>query len=575
MTIWAATVGVAAMAIGLSCNASQLFPILFEGEFPTNDARPISVSIFQGPALNNRQEMGVLNLQPSSSRPSPMLVRNGSATVLLDVGDTLPDGLTYDGVFNEGLALNDAGTLGFSLDAFGDNPNSGREQIVLQDGLTTTQILREGDPAPGGGLLFTNGVRSVILNEAGQAAFSARLFGEDVTSSSDEGIYRWNPDTGSLINIVRKGQSAPGGGTFTGTAFQSNEQFATPRMNNAGSVIFSADVRGTSFGDQGIFRYDDGPGGGTITNIVRQGDALPGGGTADVLTFTSPAINDAGLVAFTGSVDINSSLEGVYTSDGTGIDLVARFGTPVPGTNRGIRRVSRRVDLSNQGDVVFSSNGGLYVRERGGFLNELVFDGLTTPAGDETFRSYSNDDFSMSANGHIAFTAGVNTSSGTTRALFLFTPGQGLEEVVREGQSFNGSTITDFNFQTSTDNSYSGLNDRGELAFVYRLASGGDGIALWADALRIGVTGDYTGNGQVEQGDLNLVLNNWGGPRGAWSNADGLTTSTVDQEELNRVLNNWGDAAAPSFAANPGVVPEPGSLGLLTVISACMLRRRH
>ncbi|MEM7576692.1 MAG: hypothetical protein AAF328_04375 [Planctomycetota bacterium] len=78
---------------------------------------------------------------------------------------------------------------------------------------------------------------------------------------------------------------------------------------------------------------------------------------------------------------------------------------------------------------------------------------------------------------------------------------------------------------------------------------------LLLSAISNGIVGDYDGSGQVEQGDLNLVLNNWGEARGDWTNADGFATANVDQEELNRVLNNWGTGVAPTFT---GVnVPEP------------------
>ena len=94
------------------------------------------------------------------------------------------------------------------------------------------------------------------------------------------------------------------------------------------------------------------------------------------------------------------------------------------------------------------------------------------------------------------------------------------------------------------------------------------------DAVVVGnLAGDFNGSGSVEQGDLDLVLNNWGGPRtaGFVANTDGLATTGVDQEELDRVLNNWGSSNAPAF--NGVAVPEPAALSLLAGL-AFLGRRR-
>ena len=78
--------------------------------------------------------------------------------------------------------------------------------------------------------------------------------------------------------------------------------------------------------------------------------------------------------------------------------------------------------------------------------------------------------------------------------------------------------------------------------------------------------GDYNASGQVEQGDLDLVLQNWGdnvhttGVPTGWLND--LPEGQIEQTELDRVLTNWGATASPDFRGS--AVPEPGMMvGLL------------
>ncbi|MEM1026770.1 MAG: sulfatase-like hydrolase/transferase [Planctomycetota bacterium] len=83
--------------------------------------------------------------------------------------------------------------------------------------------------------------------------------------------------------------------------------------------------------------------------------------------------------------------------------------------------------------------------------------------------------------------------------------------------------------------------------------------------------GDYDDSGLVEQGDLNLVLNNWGDPRPFDPNGQPFATDVVDQEELNRVLSNWGGSAAPDFRG--ASVPEPAGIGVMCLLACGMGRR--
>ncbi|MEM1446269.1 MAG: glycoside hydrolase family 16 protein [Planctomycetota bacterium] len=110
--------------------------------------------------------------------------------------------------------------------------------------------------------------------------------------------------------------------------------------------------------------------------------------------------------------------------------------------------------------------------------------------------------------------------------------------------------------------------------------------AAWIDAATLTLTapgqtpalaGDFNGNGQIEQGDLNLVLTNWGrsagpNPPQGWNNTQGLA-GFIDQNELNAVLTNWGSAASPDFQGF--TVPEPATAASLIALGALTRRLRR
>ncbi len=93
------------------------------------------------------------------------------------------------------------------------------------------------------------------------------------------------------------------------------------------------------------------------------------------------------------------------------------------------------------------------------------------------------------------------------------------------------------------------------------------------------IVGDYNESGQVEQGDLDFVLQNWGDTDisdvPGWTNFAGLPGGGIDgqveQTELDLVLSNWGDTSAPNFTGS--AVPEPAAASLL-VAGMFGLRRR-
>ncbi len=100
-------------------------------------------------------------------------------------------------------------------------------------------------------------------------------------------------------------------------------------------------------------------------------------------------------------------------------------------------------------------------------------------------------------------------------------------------------------------------------------------LTLTFDALPP-VPGDYDTSGQVEQGDLDIVLQNWGTANFTGDETalvgGGPFDGTVDQNELDGVLQNWGSTGAPDFAGS--TVPEPLS-ALAWLAGASLLNRRR
>ncbi len=91
------------------------------------------------------------------------------------------------------------------------------------------------------------------------------------------------------------------------------------------------------------------------------------------------------------------------------------------------------------------------------------------------------------------------------------------------------------------------------------------------------LAGDYDDSGQVEQGDLDLVLQNWGldtataGVPTGWVND--LSFGLIDQAELDGVLLNWGNTAAPAFGR--AGVPEPAAFGGVCGLAGAGFGRRR
>jgi hypothetical protein len=149
-----------------------------------------------------------------------------------------------------------------------------------------TALARVGDaePAPAGQTGETiSTLFDPVLNEAGQVAFLANLFGPFLIFLSS--------GPGQVTALVREGETAPdGNGTFKEINF---EQF---NLTEGGAALFFANLSGTAGGstdDSGVFLAD----GQEIVQIAREGQSLAGSTITSVF-FASDPLTDGGQVGF-------------------------------------------------------------------------------------------------------------------------------------------------------------------------------------------------------------------------------------------------------------------------------------
>ena len=396
--------------------------------------------------------------------------------------------------FNRPL-VNDTGQAAvfvFYNDA--DGGFTGDAGIVRYDGVgPLTELARLGQPSPSGkGDLSVFG-SGVSWNDAGEVAFLG-TFTNPANQAMNGGIFVAD-DAAPFVEIGIQGQPSPdGNGNFTG--------FGSPALNNSGDTAFFGTLTGASTG--GIF-VRNAPG--TIAPIIRQGQAAPdGNGTFNI--FANVGVSESGDATFIATLDGTAGgandNTGVFIGNGSDeLVQVARYGQPAPDGNGIISAISNRAPITNDvGQTAFlvgfagtsgGANDDIAIargRPTGGF--ELLVR-KSEPAPDGNGKLLPVSDPALNTSGQIAFVGGVTETNGglaDDTGLFLFDDSMGLMQVARKGDAFLGSTITelafangletvsDFNF-TFADEA-SGLNDAGQVAYLFILADGRQGIALWS-----------------------------------------------------------------------------------------------
>jgi hypothetical protein len=164
-------------------------------------------------------------------------------------------GTTFTDFGFDSVSINNQGEVAFIGDFLSNAIPSCFDGLFVAAGGSVRKVAQQSDLAPGGGRFgpfFSD--RTTILNEAGEVAFVASVSG----SMTPCGLFLAD---GQMVCLVRFGDLAPGGGSFTSVG--------DPSLNDIGTVAFRGTLDSTT---QGIFLRSST---GQLTAVARTDDPAP------------------------------------------------------------------------------------------------------------------------------------------------------------------------------------------------------------------------------------------------------------------------------------------------------------
>jgi hypothetical protein len=380
--------------------------------------------LFLNAALNARHEVAFDAFIGGPPFTTGVFVGDGKTTSTIALGvNPDPAAPSFGSVFNPFITSN--GDVVFDV-------NDG--DIFTSHARTIVPLVRDGDPAPGGGTV-TPLVGTRAVNDHGAVAYVASLSG----STATQGIFR--TDGTQTVTIARDDNGPPTGGSFT--------LFSNTVMNDRGQVAFFSEMTGGS-ADFGIFRGE----GGDLTPVFVANQIAPGG--AVFKDFGNPVINRHGQVATFASLRNSASSQGLFVGDGTDAVAIALEGQSAPkgGSYRdalGRDAFVGPIRLNDRGEVAFdahltggTSSSGIF-RGIGERTTTVALAGTTAPGTTGTFESF--DDFKLGIDGRVAFigtlalgVGGVDLSNN--KGIWIGTSDEDLKLVVRTGDVIDGKVLT-------------------------------------------------------------------------------------------------------------------------------------
>ena len=240
-----------------------------------------------------------------------------------------------------------------------------------------------------------NRIDHISVNEAGYVSFAAYLQGVGVTPDNDWAVFVRDLDGGIRL-IVREGDAPPGSANDQLVKTFAFQNVSTSRL---GLATFLADVAplpdmaptGTN---RGIWSERIGD---SLELLAKAGDPLAGEPGIKLYPFRL-ATNDSGKVAFFGGLSgqsVTSENDVALLSEGfgTGFEIVARSGSPVPGVADAVFQQLDDLDINNSGQLMFwakvsgpgisaANDDGIWAQNREGIVQLVVREGMEIDVDD-------------------------------------------------------------------------------------------------------------------------------------------------------------------------------------------------
>ncbi|MEW6144387.1 MAG: choice-of-anchor tandem repeat NxxGxxAF-containing protein [Thermodesulfobacteriota bacterium] len=405
---------------------------------------------------------------------------NALAIRLAQRGQTAPDGQATFIAFLRLAGPSKGGVAAFlSLERITEDVR--RLVLYLADTSGLTEVARNGEPAPGGGI-FRGFPQIIGVNDQAEIAFIGRVAESPDDEFGDTEGYYLGSEEGINV-LVREGDAVPGGGTvfkiclpgFLGCFYNYGN------LNESGQISYVAALKDTPGGDsdnRALYIADSSE----VTEIARKGDPVPGGNGVFEDFFDTAGPNENGQVAFIGRISGSSGgesdNEGIYLAAEGGIIELAREGNAVPGGNGIFGNFQLLSGINDSGQAAFSAhldgttggetdNEAIYLASEEG-LTELVRKGEPVPGGGGDVIDSEFYPRGPNENGQVAFGAGIRSGDEDVpidSALFLAGP-SGITTLIRHGDPGPGGVGQFAQFGLA------GLNDSGQIIFRSRLFEG-------------------------------------------------------------------------------------------------------